>query len=282
MKKLLALVLVLALSLTFFACNNGNKDDENGKGNDDELTVVKVGASPTPHADILAQVVDDMKERGYDLQIVEYTDYIQPNVAVSDGSLDANFFQHINYLNDYNAKNGTDLVAVAAIHYEPFGIYPGKDKDVTIETLPDGAIVSVPNDPSNEARALLLLEAVGLITLQEGVGLEATVLDIVDNPKNLQIKEVEAAQLIPSLPDVDIAIINGNYALQGGLSVADDAIAFEDKDATALEEYANYLVVNAGKENDPAILALVECLQSEKVRAYIESTYADGSVVPKF
>lgn len=281
MKKLIALALILTLSLGLIACG-GNPDTPEDSDPPAELIPVKVGASPTPHAELLALIVDDMEALGYDLQIHEYTDYVLPNVALSDGSLDANYFQHINYLNFYNEENGTDLAPVAAIHYEPFGIYPGKDKDVTIETLPDGAKVSVPNDTSNEARALLLLEAAGLITLDADAGLNATIHSIIDNPKKLEIIEIEAAQLVNSLPDVDIAVINGNYAIQGGLSVAADAIAFEDKDAKALEEYANYVVVAAGKENDPGIKALVSCLQSDKVKQYIETTYSDGSVIAKF
>lgn len=280
MKKLLALALVLILSLALFACNGSNGG--NNDGDSDALIPVKVGASPTPHAELLNLVVDDMAALGYDLQIYEYTDYIQPNVAVSDGSLDANFFQHLPYLESYNADNGTDLVPAGAVHFEPLGIFPGKDKSVTIETLPDGAKVSLPNDPSNEARALLLLEQVGLIKLAPGAGLNATALDIVSNPKNLEIIEIEAAQLVNTLPDVDIAVINGNYAIQGDLSVATDAIAVEDKDSTVADQYANYIVVAAGHENDPGIQALVSCLQSEKVRQYIESTFSDGSVVPKF
>lgn len=278
MKKLIALALVLLLSLAFIGCNTPDETDPGQT----ELTVVKVGASPTPHAELLALVVDDMAALGYDLQVYEYTDYVQPNVAVADGSLDANFFQHLPYLESYNEDNGTDLVPAGAVHYEPYGIYPGKDKDVTIDTLPDGAVVSVPNDPSNEARALLLLEQEGLITLAEGVGLKATILDIVDNPKNLKFQEIEAAQLVNTLPDVDIAVINGNYAIQGGLSVASDAIAFEDKDSTAADQYANYIVVNTGHQNDPGILALVQCMQSDEVKQYIETTFSDGSVVAKF
>lgn len=276
MKKIAAIALCLLLACSLFACKTESNDPAT------ELVVVKVGASPTPHAELLNLVVEDMAALGYKLEVIEFTDYVQPNIAVSDGSLDANFFQHLPYLDSYNAENGTTLVAVAPIHYEPYGVYAGKDKSVTLETLADGATVAVPNDPSNEARALLLLESLGLIKLEEGAGLEATILDIVENPKNLEFVEIEPAQLVISLPDVDIAVINGNYAIAGGLSVADDAIAVEDKDSSAAQQYANYLVVNAGHETDPGILALIQCMQSDKVRSYIETTYSNGAVIAQF
>lgn len=242
-----------------------------------ELKVLKVGASPTPHAEILKQVVDVLKEQGIDLQIIEFTDYVQPNLALQDGSLDANFFQHLPYLESFNAEKGTTLVSIGAIHYEPFGLYPGKTK--TIAELKDGASISVPNDTSNEARALLLLEAQGLIKLKEGAGITATKLDIVENPKNIDIKELEAAQLVHSLPDVDMAVINGNFAIQGGLTVEKDAIAKEDKASIAATTYANIIAVRAGDEARPELVALVEALKSDAVKAYIDTTYA-GAVVP--
>lgn len=220
-----------------------------------------------------------MATKGYDLEIVEYNDYVQPNLALDYGDLDANYFQHQPYLDNFNAERGTDLVAVAKIHYEPFGLYPGKTK--TIEELKDGAEIAVPNDGTNEARALLLLEAQGLIKLAEGVGMDATVNDIVENPRNLKITEIEAAQLARSLQDVDMAVINGNYAIQAGLNVSKDAVAVEAQDSLAAETYANIVAVKRGNEDREDIKALVEALMSEEVKEFIESTY-EGAVVPKF
>lgn len=243
-----------------------------------ELEVLKVGASITPHAEILAQVKDVLAQEGYDLQVVEYNDYVLPNTALEDGELDANFFQHQPYLDDFNAENGTHLVSVAAVHFEPFGLYAGKTD--SIANLKDGAVVAVPNDTTNEARALLLLEAQGLIKLKEGAGLTATVLDIEENPLNLEIKEIEAAQLVRSLPDVDIAAINGNYAAEGGLNVA-DAIAVEASDSLAADTYANVIVVKEGNENAEKTQALVDAVLSDGVKSYIEETYGNA-VIPVF
>lgn len=243
-----------------------------------ELEVLKVGASITPHAEILAQVKDTLAQEGYDLQVVEYNDYVLPNTALEDGELDANFFQHQPYLDDFNAENGTHLVSVAAVHFEPFGLYAGKTD--SIANLKDGAVVAVPNDTTNEARALLLLEAQGLIKLKEGAGLTATVLDIEENPLNLEIKEIEAAQLVRSLPDVDIAAINGNYAAEGGLNVA-DAIAVEASDSLAADTYANVIVVKEGNENSEKTQALVGAVLSDGVKSYIEETYGNA-VIPVF
>ena len=246
---------------------------------DGEMTVLKVAASPTPHAEILAQVKDVLAEQGIDLQVTEYGDYVVPNTAVEEGDEDANYFQHQPYLDQFNAENGTHLVSVAAIHYEPFGIYPCKT--ASLEELPDGALVGVPNDVTNEARALQLLESAGLITLKEGVGLEATTNDIVDNPKNLEFLELEAAMLPNVTTEVDIAAINGNYALQAGFSSAADAIYTEDPNSEAAQTFANIIVVKEGNENNPAVQALVEALQSDAVRDYINETY-DGNVLPIF
>ena len=217
-------------------------------------------------------------QEGYDLQVVEYNDYVLPNTALEDDELDANFFQHQPYLDDFNAENGTHLVSVAAVHFEPFGLYAGKTD--SIANLKDGATVAVPNDTTNEARALLLLEAQGLIKLKEGAGLTATVLDIEENPLNLEIKEIEAAQLVRSLPDVDIAAINGNYAAEGGLNVA-DAIAVEASDSLAADTYANVIVVKEGNENSEKTQALVGAVLSDGVKSYIEETYGNA-VIPVF
>ncbi len=243
-----------------------------------ELVTIKVGASITPHAEILNAVKDELAAQGYNLEVVEFTDYVLPNTALEQGDLDANYFQHGPYLDDFNAQNGTHLVAVAAIHYEPFGIYAGKT--TSLEELADGATVAIPNDGTNEARALLLLEAQGLIKLNEGVTFTATKLDIAENPKNLDIQEIEAAQLPRSLQDVDLAVINGNYAIQAGLKVS-DALAVEDKDSIAAETYANVLVVKEGNEDNEAVQALVEALHSDAIRDFITEEF-DGAVVPAF
>ncbi len=242
-----------------------------------EDMVIKVGASVSPHAEILEQVKDKLAEEGYTLEIVEYNDYVLPNTALDQGELDANYFQHQPYLDEFNEKNATDLVSVAAIHFEPFGIYAGNSDSLDLE---EGAIVAVPNDGTNEARALLLLQDQGLITLKEGAGLSATILDIESNPLNLQIEELEAAQITRSLADVDIACINGNYAISGGLSV-EDALATEATESLAAETYANIIVVKAGEEDSAKTKALVDALLSDEVRQYIEDTY-DGAVVPVF
>lgn len=253
-------------------------DTEAGSQTDENLEVIKVGASITPHAEILEQVKDVLAEQGYDLQIVEYNDYILPNTALESGDLDANFFQHQPYLDDFNAENGTHLVSVGAVHFEPFGLYAGKTG--SLDDLAEGATVAVPNDTTNEARALLLLEAQGLITLKEGAGLTATVLDVEENPLNLEIKEIEAAQIVRSLQDVDIAAINGNYAAEGGLDVA-DAIAVEASDSLAADTYGNVIVVKEGNEDSAKTKALVDAVLSDEVRSYIEKTYGNA-VIPVF
>ena len=241
-------------------------------------TTLTIGASPAPHAEILAVVKDLLAKQDITLEIKEFDDYILPNEAVEDGSLDANYFQHITYLNDFNSEYSTHLVSVADVHYEPFAIYAGKSADLA--ALPDGAKVGVPNDATNEARALLLLQDNGLITLKEGAGLDATKDDIAENPKNLDIQEIEAKLLTSSLPDLDVAVINGNYAITAGLKVA-DALAVESADSDAGKAYVNVLAVKEGRENDPAIKALAAALTSDEVKTFIEDTYA-GSVVPVF
>ncbi len=293
MKKALSLVFVLILVVaTLAACGTKEKeDDQKGSQNEagaqnnqesqdkKETKKIVVGASITPHAEILEKAKGILAAQGYELQIIEYTDYVQPNLALDAGDLDANFFQHQPYLDQFNSERGLELVSVAVIHYEPFGIYPGKTK--TLEELKDGAQIAVPNDGTNEARALLLLEAQGIIKLKEGVGMEATKLDIAENPKDIKILEIEAAQLARSLQDVDMAVINGNYAIQAELNVSKDAIAVEDKDSLAADTYGNIIVVKKGDEEREEIKALVSALQSEDVKQFINDTF-EGAVVPKF
>ena len=243
-----------------------------------ELKKIVVGASPAPHAEILRAAKDVLAKKGYELEILEYVDYIQPNLALESEDLDANYFQHLPYLESFNEENGTKLVSAAAIHYEPFGIYAGKVS--SLEELADGATVAVPNDTSNEARALLLLEAQGLIKLKEGADLTVTRNDIVENPKNLDIKEMEAAQIPRVVEDVDIAVINGNYAIDAGFKVS-EALAVEDSESIAATTYGNVIAVREGHDKDENIVALVEALTSDEVKAFMETTY-EGAVVPLF
>ena len=243
-----------------------------------EGTTIKVGASPAPHAEILEVAKDILAKQGITLDIVEFNDYIQPNTAVENGELDANYFQHITYMNEFNESDGTHLVSAAEVHYEPFGLYAGKTD--SMDALADGAQIAVPNDTTNEARALLLLQQEGLITLKDGAGITATKADIEENPKNLDIVELEASQLPVRLADVDMAVINGNYAIDAGLKVS-DALAVESADGEAAKAYVNVLAVKEGRENDPAIQALAQALCSDEVKTFMEETYA-GAVVPVF
>ncbi|MBE5781381.1 MAG: ABC transporter substrate-binding protein [Clostridiales bacterium] len=270
MKKILVLALAALLCLGVMVGCGGAAEEE--------LVTLKVGASPTPHAEILAQLKEDLKAEGINLEIVEYTDFVMPNTAVENGELDANFFQHAPYMENFNVEQGTHLVSVAAIHYEPMGVYAGKSSD--LNNIPEGAKIAVPNDTTNEARALLLLEELGIIKLKEDAGLTATKLDIVENAHNVEIIEAEAAQLPRSLPDVDFGVINGNYAIQAGMK-ASDALAAEAKDALAATTFANILTVKEGNENNEAVLALVKAMQSEKIKKYIEETY-EGAALPVF
>lgn len=241
-----------------------------------DLVTLKVGASPSPHAEILEAAKEELKKEGVNLEIVVFNDYVLPNKATENGEIDANYFQHLPYLEQFNEENDTHIVSAGAIHYEPFGIYKGKTD--SLENLQDGASVAVPNDVTNEARALLLLADKGLLTLKDRVGLEATKNDIVENPKNLDIKEIEAAQIPRSINDVDIAVINGNFAIDAGFKVK-DALATEDADSVAAVTYANIIAVKEGKENDEAIKKLVNVLKSDSIKEFIETKY-EGAVVP--
>ncbi len=275
MKKFLALALAVVLAVGVAACSSNDTTADTTT----ETVTIKVGASPAPHAEILEAVKETLAAEGYELDIVEYNDYIIPNTATESGELDANYFQHQPYLTDFNEQNGTHLVSVASIHYEPFGIYAGKT--ASLEELADGATIAVPNDGTNEARALMLLQAQGLITLKEDAGFTATILDIESNPKNLDIKEIEAAQLPRSLQDVDMAVINGNYAIEAGLNAGTDALAVEDANSEAAQTYANILVVKEGNEGNEGVQALAKALQSEAIREFMNTTY-EGAVLPIF
>lgn len=270
-KTLLTLGLSLLTMATLVGCGSEKKE-----GAEASKKIV-VGATPAPHAEILKEAQNLMKEKGYELEIKEYNDYVQPNLATENGDLIANFFQHQPYLDQFNTENGTHLVTVASVHYEPFGIYPGQTK--ALADLKEGDKVAVPNDTTNEARALLLLQAQGLITLKDGAGLTATKNDILENPKKLEILEVEAAQLPHSLQDVNIAVINGNYALGARLSVKNDALAVEGEDSEGASTYKNVLVVKEGNEDNEAVKALVDILHSENIKNFINEKY-DGAVIP--
>ena len=282
-KKFLSLLLSLVLALSLTACGGNDTVDtaetEDGGDTAAETVTLKVAASSTPHAEILEQVKPILAEQGIDLQVTEYSDYPIQNTVVDEGEEDANYFQHTPYLEQFNAENGTDLVSAGKIHYEPMGVYAGKTD--SLENLADGATIAVPNDATNEARALQLLAAQGLIELAPDAGLTATKQDITANPKNLEIVEMEAAQLPRSLASADMAVINGNYATQAGFSSANDALAAESADSDAAQLYPNVLVVEEGRENDPAILAVAAALQSDAVRDFINETYG-GAVVPLF
>ena len=275
LKKALALALTGAVLVGAFAGCGAKKDS----GDKKETKKIVIGASPAPHADILKVAKKELKKDGYELEIKEYSDYVQPNTALESGDLDANYFQHKPYLDDFNKQKKTHLVSAGTIHYEPFGIFPGKTK--TLKALKNGATVAVPNDTTNEARALLLLQDQGLIKLKDGAGLTATKKDIVENKKDLAIKEIEAAQIPRSLKDVDIAVVNGNYALEAGLKVNKDALATEDADSIGAKTYGNVVAVKKGNEKTDATKALIKALKSDTVKKYINDKY-DGAVVPLF
>jgi len=283
-KKILAVVLVVALALGALAgCQKDEQNNIEVKTPEAPATTeveskgkITVAASPTPHAEILEQVVADLKEKGYELEITEFSDYVQPNLVLESGDVDANFIQHQPYLDDFNKEKGTHIVPVAVIHYEPLGVYPGKSKDLA--AISDGASIAVPNDTTNEARALLLLEANGLIKIKEGAGLQATKNDIVENSHNIDIVELEAAQVSRVVGEVDFVVLNGNYALAAGFNVATDSVAKEEQESEAAQTYANILCVKEGDENREDIKALVEALKSEKVKKFIADTYK-GAVI---
>ena len=282
MKKLLALATALVLCLGLAACGGapaGEAEPKEDPSTASEPVTLKIGATPAPHQEILEQVVDVLAEQGITLEIVPYNDYILPNTAVEEGEIDANFFQHITYMDNFNAERDTHLVNAGSIHYEPMGIYAGKSD--SLDNVPDGAVIAVPNDTTNEGRALLLLQDLGLLTLKEDAGLEATPNDIASNPKNLQFKELEAAMLPQTIDEVDFSVINSNYALDAGLDPTKDALASEDAHSDAALANTNIIAVKEGRENDEAIKALVAALQSDEIKTFIETTYK-GSVVPMF
>jgi D-methionine transport system substrate-binding protein len=265
MKKALQILLLVAVTMMLFGCQ-GTSESEN---------VLRVGATPVPHVELLNQVKDQLADQGITLEIVEFTDYVKPNLSLNDGEIDVNFFQHLPYLEDFNEERGLDLVSVAGIHVEPMGLYSEKIK--SLDALTDGAVISIPNDAVNGGRALLLLQAQGLVTIDPAAGLEATEADITDNPKGLVIQAIEAAQLPRTLADVDAAVINGNYAIEAGFNPIADALILEGGDSP----YVNILTTRADNADDPKVQALVEAMQTEAIQAFIEETY-QGAVVAAF
>lgn len=253
------------------------EDIEDASSEVEQKGTITIAASATPHAEILEQAQPILQKQGWELEVTVFDDYVQPNLVVESEEFDANYFQHIPYLDDFNKEQGTHLVNAGGIHYEPFGIYPGTKS--SLEELESGDVIAVPNDTTNEARALLLLEANGIITLKEGVGLAATIKDIEDNPKEITIKELEAAQVSRVKDEVAFVVLNGNYALAAGFLVARDAVAYETSDSEAAKTYVNIIAVKEGNENNEGIQALVEVLTSDEIQKYITDTY-DGAVIP--
>lgn len=285
-KKIIATLLALTLSGGLLAgCGGGNDaastdtsapaSAQTEKTSDGDKTIT-IGASPSPHAEILKHFESDFEKAGYTLKIVEFTDYVQPNKALDAGDLDANYFQHEPYLLDFNEENGTKLVSAGGIHYEPMGLFA--NSITSFDAIPDGAKVAIPNDTTNEARALLLLSENGLITLKEGSDLKATVLDIEENPKNLEFVELDAAQIPRSLQDVDLAVVNGNYALDAGLNIS-DALVIEASDGVAAKTYANIIAVREGEEESEKTKVIMSILTSEAAKTYIEENF-QGAVLP--
>ena len=273
--SILAAVLVLTLGI-LTAC--GGSSDSGSAGGDSADKTIKVAASPTPHAEILNAISDELAAEGWTLEVIEFDDYVQPNVATTDGDVDANYFQHVPYLDEYNEQNGTDLVAVANVHYEAMGVYNGT-KD-SVDALEHRDKIGIPNDGTNGARALQLLEANGVLKLKEDAGVTATEQDIVENPKNLEIVPLEAATIPASLPDLALGVINYNYANGAGFT-QDDAVALETADSDAAETFVNVIVVNAGNENSEKTQALVKAVQSDTVKNFILDNY-NGLIQPKF
>ena len=266
MKKILAIALVALLTIVSVFAQATSETQSS-------TTKIVVGATPEPHAALLSLVVDDLAAQGITLEVKEFTDYVTPNDAVEYGEIDANYFQHIPYLESFNTEHGYHLVNAGGIHVEPIALYSSKYS--SLSDIPNGAVVAIPNDPTNEGRALLLLQSAGLIKLKDNAGLEAIPLDIVENPKNLKFSEIEAATLPRILSDVDAAVINGNYAIPAGLVATRDGLFVEGADSP----YVNVIAVKAGNENNPAVKALVEALKSDEVKAYVAEHYKNGEVV---
>ena len=274
-KKLLALTLIGALAVTSVT-GCGKKASAKGKDKTESKTI-KIAATPIPHAEILNEAKKVLKEKGYELKITEFEDYVQPNEVVESGEYDANYFQYVPYLDSFNEEKGTHLVDAGQIHYEPFGIYPGKKK--SLDDVEKGDRIAIPNDTTNEARALLLLEANGLIKLKDGAGLTATVNDIAENPNELKFDELESAQVARVVGEDEFVVLNGNYALEAGYVVSKDALAYEASDSEAAKTYVNIIAVKEGDENNEGIKELVKVLKSDEIKKFINDKY-EGAVIP--
>ena len=280
-RRLLTVLLAGVLAAALTGCGGsdkgGDSGSDSGSGSEDSGSKsVKVAASATPHAEILEEAKGLLEAEGYELEVTVFNDYVQPNEVVESGDFDANYFQHIPYLESFNEEKGTHLVNAGGIHYEPFGIYPGTKK--SLDELEEGDAIAVPNDTTNEARALLLLQDNGVITLKEGAGLNATVNDIEENVKNVEIVELEAAQVSRVVDEVAFVVLNGNYALEGGYSVKSDAISYEKSDSEAAKTYVNVIAVKEGNEENEGIQALVKVLKSDDIKKFIDEKY-DGAVI---
>lgn len=280
-RRLLTVLLAGVLAAALTGCGGSDKGEDSGSDSgsgsgDSGSKSVKVAASATPHAEILEEAKGLLEAEGYELEVTVFNDYVQPNEVVESGDFDANYFQHIPYLESFNEEKGTHLVNAGGIHYEPFGIYPGTKK--SLDELAEGDAIAVPNDTTNEARALLLLQDNGVITLKEGAGLNATVNDIEENVKNVEIVELEAAQVSRVVDEVAFVVLNGNYALEGGYSVKSDAIAYEKSDSEAAKTYVNVIAVKEGNEDNEGIQALVKVLKSDDIKKFIDEKY-DGAVI---
>ncbi len=278
-KKVLSVLLAGVFVLgTLTGCGKDNSQSDSGQADTKSDTeVITIAASPTPHAEILQKAKELLKDKGYDLQITEFEDYVQPNEVVESGEYDANYMQHLPYLESFNEEKGTHLVSVGKIHYEPFGIYPGTKK--SLDEIADGDRIAIPNDTTNEARALLLLQDNGIIKLKEDAGLTATVNDIEENPHNIKFDELEAAQIARVVDEDAFVVLNGNYALEAGYSVAKDSLAYETSDSEAAKTYVNIIAVKEGNEDNEGIKALVEVLKSDEIKDFINEKY-DGAVIP--
>ena len=278
-KKLLSLALatILTAGLVTGCGSSASSSDQSSSQDNTQKKTITVAASQTPHSEILAEAVKILEKQGYELKVTVFDDYVQPNNVVESGEFDANYMEHVPYMEQFNKENGTHIVNAGGIHYEPFGIYPGTKKK--LDDLAEGDTIAIPNDTTNEARALLLLQDNGLLTLKDGAGLTATINDIKENPKKLKFQELEAAQVAKVKDEVAFVVLNGNYALEAGYSVSKDSIAYEKADSEAAKTYVNIIGVKEGNENSDGIKALVKVLKSDDIKKFIKDKY-DGAVIP--
>ena len=278
-KKILSLALatILTAGLVTGCGSSASSSDQSSSQDNTQKKTITVAASQTPHSEILAEAAKILEKQGYELKVTVFDDYVQPNNVVESGEFDANYMEHVPYMEQFNKENGTHIVNAGGIHYEPFGIYPGTKKK--LDDLAEGDTIAIPNDTTNEARALLLLQDNGLLTLKDGAGLTATINDIKDNPKKLKFQELEAAQVAKVKDEVAFVVLNGNYALEAGYSVSKDSIAYEKADSEAAKTYVNIIGVKEGNENSDGIKALVKVLKSDDIKKFINDKY-DGAVIP--